>query len=129
MEERIREQAENQDAKPLVDINIGGRLRETADYFGAGERLPGEEGYSAEPIVHEKDDPRGYITVHWMNGDGTWFEFGFRIRDGVAYLGSVTRVERVSDTPRWVPSEVEDAINKHHPDLTVTDDPPPWWNE
>lgn len=127
LEDILNERAHGQQCETFSELDIGGRIRFTPPHFGLDERPVGEKAHKADPIVHETNNPTEYITVHYQNGNYDWFEFNFRIRDGTAYLGSVTRVERVTDSSRWVPGAVVDAINKHHPELEVVPDRPPWW--
>lgn len=112
-----------------LQVAVSPRLYLTEDITGrkTENRARGETATPAAPIVHETDSPTEYLTVHYQNGNYEWFEFNFRVRNGVAYLGSKMRITRPQNGRGWIPPEVKDAIHKHHPDLEVSPHPPPWW--
>lgn len=129
LEEELNELASEKQAEEILELDLGGRLRFTAPDFERTEsRAAGEKATPAEPIVHETDSPTEYITVHYQNGNYEWFEFNFRVRDGVAYLGSKVKLKRPRNGRGWIPPEVEEAIQEHHPGLEVSGDEPPWWD-
>lgn len=114
--------------QPNVELGIGGRLRFDQPQF-TENRAAGETATPADPIMRETDALAGYLTVHYQNGNYEWFEFNFRVRDGVAYLGSKVKLDRPRNGRGWIPPAVRDAIHEHHPELEVRDEAPPWWSE
>lgn len=89
----------------------------------------GEEAEPFSPIVRETDSVNGgYITVHYQDGHYDWWEYNFRVGSGNAYLSSKTTVDDPYNGFGWVPPEVVDAIQEHHPDLEVLNVKPPWWD-
>lgn len=124
--ESLEEHLNSIASQPDVELEIGGRLRFTQAQFEEN-RAAGEKANPADPIVHETDTPTEYITVHYQNGNYEWFEFNFRVRDGTAYLGSKTRIDRPRNGSGWIPPEVKEAIQEHHSGLEVRAESPPWW--
>lgn len=122
LEDRLNSSA----SQPDVELEVGGRLRFTQPQF-AENRVNGETASPADPIVHETNTPTEYITVHYQNGNYEWFEFNFRVRDGVAYLGCKVKLKRPTNGRGWIPPAVKDAIKEHHPELEIRNEAPPWW--
>lgn len=103
-------------------------LRKVEDWVRQEARSKGEKSNPAKPIVHETDELDGYLTVHYQNGNYEWIEFNFRVRDGKAYLGSKTPIDRPRNGHGWIPPEVKKAILEHHPNLRISPAIPPWWS-
>lgn len=113
-------------SKPNIELSLGGRLRFTQPQFEEN-RAAGEKADPAEPIVHETDTLNGYLTVHYQNGNYEWFEFNFRVREGVAHLGCKVKLNRPVNGRGWIPPEVKEAIHRYHPHLEISAEEPPWW--
>lgn len=130
LRERLNEIASQRQADTVLEFGLGGRFQFLPKDFEMTEnRRAGEEANPAKPIIHETDNPTEYITVHYQNGNYEWFEFDFRIRGETAYLASRTRISHPKNGHGWVPPEVEEVITEHHPNLEVSNEKPPDWEE
>lgn len=122
LEDRLADYAAGEN----VEIEIGGEIRFIQDTY-TESRAAGEKANPATPIVHETDNPTEYLTVNYQNGNYEWFEYNFRIDDGTAYLASRFKIDNPHNGRGWVPPEVKEAIQRHHPDLYVSEQEPPDW--
>ena len=111
-----------------IELDIGGRVNvEEPDPESDEDQSTGVEEVPEldQPVqgvnLLEEDSLGSYLTVQKRDGNERYnYEYCFRVDGTTAYLTTLTRMEDGKDCERyWVPEEVRNEIQNHHPDVGV----------
>jgi len=111
-----------------IELDIGGRVNveepepdTEEDEIQGVDPVPEMEQPIEGVNLLEEDSLGSYLTVQKRSGNNQYnYEYCFRVDGTTAYLTTLTRMEDGKDCDRyWVPEEVRNEIQKHHPDVGV----------